>query len=198
MYDTKEKTKQIRQQFYQKECKKIFLFCVIEFCLVFYLFLCGISAKIFLLCLAVFCIGVLRMVFIGTKDFDWIFYSLDRERQDKIQIDFENPHTILPLGLRLGEIHLLSDSLIFRCRGKLCLVPLEEIDLLRIVKYRKAIFVYGKCMILVLQNMKKYKIEFLGKQQKQITHIEQWIKYKNPDVTLESEIESQIEYEKER
>ena len=56
------------------------------------------------------------------------------------------------------------------------------------IKYRKVI-VYGRCKVLILQNMKKYKIEFLGKQQKQVSHIEQWIKQKNPNVTLESEIE---------
>lgn len=188
MYDAKVKTKQIRQQFYQKECKKILLSYFIIFWLMFYLFWCGISAQIFLLWLILLCLVILRMILIGTKDFDWFFYSLDRETQDKIQTEFAKPHTILPLGIRSGEIHLLSDSLIFRCRGKLYLIPLEEIECIRMIKYRK-VFVYGRCMVLILQNMKKYKIEFLGKQQKQVSHIEQWIKQKNSNVTLESEIE---------
>lgn len=188
MYDAKVKTKQIRQQFYQKECKKILLSYFIIFWLMFYLFWCGISAQIFLLWLILLCLVILRMILIGTKDFQWIFDSLEPQRQDNIQAEFAAPHTILPLGIRSGEIHLLSDSLIFRCRGKLYLIPLEEIECIRMIKYRK-VFVYGRCMVLILQNMKKYKIEFLGKQQKQVSHIEQWIKQKNPNVTLESEIE---------
>lgn len=188
MYDTKEKTKQIRQQFYQKECKKIFISCFIVFWLVFYLFWCGLSAQIFLVCLGLFCFAVLRMILIGTKEFQWVFDGLDTQRQQNIQTEFTKPHTILPLGIRSGEMHLLSDSFIFRCRGKLYLIPVEEIDFLYTVKYRE-VFVYGQNLVFILQNMKKYKVEFLGKQQKEIPKIEQWLKQKNPDVTLESEME---------
>lgn len=188
MYDAKVKTKQIRQQFYQKECKKILLSYFIIFWLMFYLFWCGISAQIFLLWLILLCLVILHMILIGTRDFQWIFDSLEPQRQDNIQAEFAAPHTILPLGIRSGEIHLLSDSFIFRCRGKLSLIPSEEIDFVRIVKYRK-VFVYGQCMVLTLQDMKKYKIEFLGKQQSQIPKIEQWIKQKNQDAMIESEQE---------
>lgn len=127
------------------------------------------------LCMAV----LLKIVTVGTRNFNCIKNTLPERSWEQIQIEFQRPHPIYKLFL--GEVHLLKDCLICRHGGVLSLILLGQIATIQKISNGKT---YGtaKSMVIKTKDGRKYTLEFFGKHKKELALVQTWIQDRNPNV----------------
>lgn len=178
----KKKNQGIIDNFYSKEIKRLFIVMLIQTGLCTYLV--WWSGYLFFVCFLLGFLILLIYILIvkGTSSFYKVYNGYSLFRQEQLQEDFQEEHPVYKLAT--GEVHLLSDSLLYRQGGRLFLLPLEEATRMKKVQYKKS---YGlsTSLIITTDTMKTYDMEFFGKHQKEIEKVMDWIQRKNPRVIME-------------
>lgn len=142
----------------------------------------GLSPWILLFPPALFLVVFCKMMAAGTQGYRRVLEGLTPQRQERILRDFQQPHPIVRISS--GEAHLLPDSLICRCNGRLTLIPLEEVVAVSDQHPRKT---YGVVRSLTVQvaSGRKYHLDFAGFRKRDLPLVLDWIRGKNGRVLEE-------------
>ncbi len=170
----------IIQFFYSRELKRLFTTTFLMLLLMTYLVFYGnLKPYLYLIPLLLFLMSFILMITKGTRNFIKAFNLLSEYEKALTKSDFNKPHTVYKLFI--GDVHLLSSCLIARHGGSLSIIPYEQIQSVRGIKYSKT---YGlaKSLIITLSTGKKYQLEFMCRHFNELNELSIFIKSKNNKV----------------
>ncbi len=173
---------EILSDFYFREFRRLLGSCLCLLLLLGYLVAIGGLPTIVLAAPPALWIMMLMVAFtVGTRSFHQTWDTLPLQRQEQIQLEFQQPHPICKLFM--GEVHLLSHCLICRHGGRLSLILVDEIVSVRSLRYGKT---YGMAKSLILQTTsgKNFQLEFWAGGQVELPKVESWIMEQNPRATV--------------
>ncbi len=120
---------------------------------------------------------------VGVKKFKQTFDSLLPFQQESIFLEFQTPHLVYKL--LMGDIHLQPDCIICRFGGRLSLVLIEQIVVVKVMQYSGS---YGLTKSLVIQTCtnEKFHFEFSLKHQKELDALILYLQAKNFQIFVQS------------
>lgn len=121
------------------------------------------------LVLAALAAMLLRLFSTATWDFRLNWREAQFDRQAKIAEEYGREHLVLPVYL--GELHMLSDCLIWRSRRRLVLLLAEDIERVKVARLSGAVDLY-----FYTNAGKKYTLEFLAGQRAKVPKVLDWLR----------------------
>lgn len=175
------KKRSIIDDFYSKEIKRLFTIMLIQTVLCTYLIWWSGSLLFACFLLGFFILLIYILIVKGTNRFYQVYNGYSLFRQEQLQEDFQEEHPVYKIAA--GEVHLLSDSLLYRRGGRLFLMPLETAEKMQTRKYRNT-YNLSTSLVITTDTMETYDMEFLGSHQKEAEKVMDWIQRKNPSVII--------------